>query len=224
MLFSTREKLNDPFDCNLTYEIHTGAEIQNIKKVFGKIFIDFGAEGIDGIVERYLKNPPLFEKSIKENIDDTFKYNGLCCFCKNNENILMWSHYADNHRGVCLEFDTDRDEELFKNPLLVKYEKDIPEFNYFNHYENIRDFMLGIKYIKWDYEEEVRINVNVENGNLIKFKKQSLSGIYFGLNCENIHQKEIKNILSQKGYSNTLLYGTQKMQRKFKVDYFPLLT
>ena len=31
----------------------------------------------------------------------------ICFFCmsKVNDDVLMWSHYADNHRGLCLEFD-----------------------------------------------------------------------------------------------------------------------
>src|ERR1700704_3968385 len=30
----------------------------------------------------------------------------IYCLTPIPHSILMWSHYADNHRGVCLEFDT----------------------------------------------------------------------------------------------------------------------
>ena len=32
---------------------------------------------------------------------------GVVCFSASPTQMLLWSHYADGHRGVCLEFDTD---------------------------------------------------------------------------------------------------------------------
>lgn len=30
----------------------------------------------------------------------------ICCFSISNDNMLMWSHYADSHKGICLIFDS----------------------------------------------------------------------------------------------------------------------
>jgi hypothetical protein len=30
----------------------------------------------------------------------------ITCFSEVNYNILMWSHYANNHKGICLKFKT----------------------------------------------------------------------------------------------------------------------
>lgn len=46
------------------------------------------------------------------NIETELQKFGVTCFTENPTDILMWSHYADNHRGVCLSFDFD--EEAFK--------------------------------------------------------------------------------------------------------------
>lgn len=35
------------------------------------------------------------------------KYVPMACFSEKPNNILMWSHYADSHRGFVLEYDTD---------------------------------------------------------------------------------------------------------------------
>lgn len=32
----------------------------------------------------------------------------VCCFCENVTSILMWSHYARDHTGFCLEYDLRR--------------------------------------------------------------------------------------------------------------------
>jgi hypothetical protein len=29
----------------------------------------------------------------------------LKSFCEEKDNLLMWSHYADNHKGICIEYD-----------------------------------------------------------------------------------------------------------------------
>jgi Protein of unknown function (DUF2971) len=29
----------------------------------------------------------------------------VCCFCETSDSTSMWTHYADQHRGCCLEFD-----------------------------------------------------------------------------------------------------------------------
>lgn len=34
----------------------------------------------------------------------------VLCFSRTNDSLLLWSHYADNHRGICLEYEfTDND-------------------------------------------------------------------------------------------------------------------
>lgn len=40
-------------------------------------------------------------------------------FSKTDDNILMWSHYANNHQGYCLVFRA-RDNKLYQEPLLKK--------------------------------------------------------------------------------------------------------
>ena len=38
------------------------------------------------------------------------------CAAKNNDNQLLWAHYADNHKGICIEYDLiNTKTELFKN-------------------------------------------------------------------------------------------------------------
>ena len=32
---------------------------------------------------------------------------GLLCFTKHWRNPVLWSHYADTHRGLCLGFEVD---------------------------------------------------------------------------------------------------------------------
>ncbi len=48
-------------------------------------------------------------KQVKKNIY-------ICSFTKNSDAPIMWSHYANEHKGICLEFNSI-DNHIFQNPL-----------------------------------------------------------------------------------------------------------
>ena len=75
---------------------------------------------------------------------------GLICFCKHWHNPLLWSHYADKHRGMCLAFDVD-DRAL----IPVNYVKDRSALKMPLTKESA-DELLFTKYLDWKYEEELR--------------------------------------------------------------------
>ena len=108
----------------------------------------------------------------------------------------MWSHYASNHKGVCLCFKAElKDEELgfyFDSEFLplneVKYREDFPEpVNMLNPDKNeLKYFMdfLTTKYDDWEYEKEYRLfvpNMGQNAKSLKQYKKEYLEGIIFGL-------------------------------------------
>ena len=40
---------------------------------------------------------------------------------ENPDNLLMWAHYARNHTGLCIEFDTSEDFLLATELYQVRY-------------------------------------------------------------------------------------------------------
>ena len=42
---------------------------------------------------------------------------GILSLSALNDNVIMWSHYADSHRGVCIEYTDYRDEQLQQDAL-----------------------------------------------------------------------------------------------------------
>ena len=45
----------------------------------------------------------------------------VCCFTRNNHDLLMWTFYADNSKGLVLGFDTNEDLHAFQKIAEVKY-------------------------------------------------------------------------------------------------------
>jgi Protein of unknown function (DUF2971) len=84
---------------------------------------------------------------------------GILSFSRRWDRILLWSHYADRHRGVCLGFEVSSLETKFGE---VRYGADkIPYPAKLDV-----DFMwqaLRTKYHGWRYEEEWRVFIELNN-------------------------------------------------------------
>ena len=81
-------------------------------------------------------------------------------FSEINDDILMWSHYAGRHNGVCIEFScTDkRHADFLAQAFPVKYQQELPSINYYATplIKQLEAFILT-KAKHWEYEKERRI-------------------------------------------------------------------
>ena len=76
---------------------------------------------------------------------------GLLCFSKSWRNPVLWSHYAGEHRGICLGFDVP-ESCLHK----VKYVAQRLEFEQLVPDEDQLQQLLRTKFKDWGYEAEYR--------------------------------------------------------------------
>lgn len=86
---------------------------------------------------------------------------GILCLSENNDNILMWSHYADSHKGICIGFTPASPEsaEFWEEAYCVKYEDEVPFPNIYtvaNRFDLVEASLLT-KSRLWAYEHEWRI-------------------------------------------------------------------
>src|SRR3984885_100740 len=114
--FSDPYSFNDPYDCNLSFNL------DNIE--FGKIY-DYLVSANELVVEKMTKNDlkkraeflfnnPLYLEELTELIiKDEINNKGIYCLSEADDILLMWSHYANCHKGVCLTFDLEKDRQLF---------------------------------------------------------------------------------------------------------------
>ena len=80
---------------------------------------------------------------------------GVLCFSKSWDNPVLWSHYADRHRGIALGFDIDSD--IVKE---VTYAEKRPPFREAD--EPTLHTLLYTKHCDWQYENEVRVYARLE--------------------------------------------------------------
>lgn len=210
LYFSKPKEFNDPFDCLfpiLPYEITQKQVLEKIhskdpesreKRKQLKLYIrDFCKKDIGSYVNYFnslIKNDSKMLYELNRDQSDIFE---VCCFSKNFKNILMWSHYADSHKGICIgiktiyeensnliEFKKVKDVDKIKAEK-VKYNsenKKIPPVNYQDLTEDLVVQSIITKSLHWKYEEEYRTillknMVNIQNLNL---KKENICKVIFG--------------------------------------------
>lgn len=106
------------------------------------------------------------EKNHVESYSKTFDYFRIRCFSMcSPKNILMWSHYADNHKGFCIKyrlsnyFINESENELGCHMYLKKVNYTKTKNTKLRIDIKSIDSTLGYatKYKDWKYEKEVRL-------------------------------------------------------------------
>src|ERR1035441_10393936 len=80
----------------------------------------------------------------------------IYCLTPLPSSTLMWSHYADNHRGLCLEFSTNNN--VFRCAQRIVYRSKYPVWHPHTLLleTNIEEALLT-KSRDWRYEKEYRV-------------------------------------------------------------------
>ena len=109
---------------------------------------------------------------------------GVLSLSRSWNNVLMWSHYADKHKGICLGFDVL--DELTSE---VAYVGEVLEVGNLSEVprdekEKIVERLLHAKYKGWCYEKEVRMHGEMK-------EKDEETGLYFMNFDERLKLKEV---------------------------------
>lgn len=192
--FPKPSELNDPYDCNVPINF-TDSTIEELEEIYQML-----SEGLaekEVISKQYLSNgKPNKElqkdihslaKKVELKKQEYFNKIGVACFSESPsskpDNILLWSHYADGHKGFCLEFDTCYFPFTgLVIPLQkVNYEPEFPSTNSASAVKGGEVWLIPLttKSDEWFYEHEWRLIFG--KGSLICFyEPEALTAIYFG--------------------------------------------
>jgi hypothetical protein len=158
--------LNDDFNIALidSFEWHlfTG---KNTSRLFK--YSPFNINTVDSLTNQYFYlasknqlNDPI-EMSTKKNIGSTLNIGDnyrICCFSNNKNSMLMWSHYAEEHQGVMVEYWFGGDLPIGVGIDKVTYSDEAKRKKEEN--KHIFNQYLLIKNKAWSYEDEVRLFTN----------------------------------------------------------------
>lgn len=247
LFFNHPEDFNDPFDSKIevTYKgtIKDWYYFASKRKIDKKVIDQRIKEKIIIEVENgiFELNQTKNDKLLKDLAKNRYK---ICSFSETNLSILMWSHYAGSHKGICLCFKTQKVEnhhhlleflipESMSLSLSILFPVDYhkPKPKIINmltlapeEYKKLMDFYIR-KHQDWEYEKEHRQlifdEVEHEKGFTVKYRKEDLEGIIFGLKAKREEIEEICDIISiyylWQGIKVNF-YSTHEIQGEFAIE------
>jgi hypothetical protein len=147
---------------------------------------------------------------------ESFNWYRAMCFCSDGksrkavENTLMWAHYANCHKGFCIEYRLGKNDFRTDNKLNLSASR-MFKMTYEDPYKKPLDFSnpettlssrtaFAYKSKDWEYENEIRIvsyNPLVEK-DCVQYKlrtPQPVKAVYFGYKCKDDTIKRVQDIL-----------------------------
>lgn len=206
LYFCSVNKFNDPFDCRFQIKF-CGSDYEKSK------FVNESLKAQAPHLKRQERrskarkaskrlNDPDIANAMRDLARQYMEKWGLCCLSEVRDNILMWAHYANAHRGFCLEFSN---ELCFVPnvhridiggmvpfpviPIPVAYSEEYPVANPVSNDTATDIFLTKAK--QWEYEKEWRMALPGATGSY-KFPSHCLTGIIFGCRMLEKHKEMIR--------------------------------
>lgn len=200
--------LNDPFEWRFGYKGHD-PENREAKKI------------LDAWVESVFA--------------ERDKVVGIICFSATAKEPVLWSHYADKHRGVAFEIDCPNNPKALKKisypPERVSIDLDkFARFRRNNDITGLKEYLRPLmeqtirqKSPGWDYEQEYRFNVDL-NENLetsagnyfLGITNNLLTRVILGWKCP-LEEQYVLKALSAAGFTSTKVVRAEISNDRYEV-------
>jgi hypothetical protein len=166
---SNPAKLNDPWDCRPWFDSKSLDKEDVLLKVvewhYGQVRLGGippltphqNEQWITSLRRNQEERANLMESLSKTALHRMLVQRRIYCLTPDPDSTLMWSHYAEQHRGICLEFGVDND--LFRRAKQVVYAPAYPVWLPYE-FEERQDRTLEVittKAEEWAYEKEFRL-------------------------------------------------------------------
>jgi hypothetical protein len=152
----------------------------------------------------------------------------IVCLAMRPDDLLLWAHYGDAHRGMCIEFNSAM--EPFSKALPIWYEDLFPKLDLAKwDADSIVRLVLLTKAKCWEYEKEFRLLANDVEGSwyarcdqdLIDLPKGAVRAIHLGHKC-TLEQIEEVRCLVRRFAPDVKLYSWVRVLGEFKIVKAPI--
>ncbi len=196
LYFASPSSFNDPFDCKVHFQPTSLSELRKrYEQSMHRLRPDLARAGRrtkarDDFRQRDLKE--VMKKTTGKTQDSVNKL-GVLSLSATDKNILLWSHYAAGHTGLCLRFSGISNSSFFGRAQQVKYSVGYPKVSVGVGPFNSTDVeaLLFTKAKAWDYEQEWRIIDNKKGFGEKRFPPELLTGVILGARMSQEDRDEV---------------------------------
>lgn len=207
---SQASSFNDPFDCLLYCDVDKVCKSPKFIKIMIAQYPSIKKSDIINNVEE-------IKQFLSEKFQDDMR---VTCFSEVWKSILMWSHYADCHKGFCIEYDTvglSKTKRRLLFPVLYQEEQiDITE-NIQNFTSSAGLITMVSKALEWEYEREWRmISIRKDRQERFYFRKE-IRSVILGLRCSKENREKVCKWALENGkevYQTFIIHGKYELDRE----------
>jgi len=177
----------------------------------------------DSVAIEYVKKNGMFNE---------VKNRGVSCFSRKYDHMLMWSHYAQSHRGICIGFNM---LQLYINVARYSGERMIALVNYVEEMEPVDYYYSNgeaiLRWMKtkaavWSYEEEIRIILNGldyqgQENFIVNLDSDCFNSIYYGSMISN-ENRTLLDILTAEKMPNVEIFQMERQSNSFLLKASPI--
>jgi hypothetical protein len=160
---------------------------------------------------------------LEHNLKDLAKA-GVYSLTEEKDDLLMWAHYADSHRGFVIGYDSSEEMETYlESPHLlpVEYSDEYPKYSiedFLSNKMNVIQKMAVHKGRQWEHEKEWRILF--PRSNATRKMPWPISGIIFGHRMQHTHKDTIYELMTGKS-TNIVFFEAVPSKSMYKLDIQP---
>jgi len=194
LYFPAPADLNDPFECKphlatvATPEQQRRYMIQLVKRISP----EKSRVERKQIVNALAADRLLFRQTMFRATQATLDAAGIYSLSARPRDLLMWPHYADNHRGVCVRFDMQALLDAKHVPFPVIYADQRPACD--TILEETVDWLNKAVLTKgrpWEYEQEWRLVVNRGARSVLPLFAPTIDGVLLGANISAANRADV---------------------------------
>lgn len=212
-------KFTNPADFNDPFEFHGNLiniklSLRHILNIYKKHNPNFTKKRLKKHKKEIKKNPKYPVSELDHLFEERKKAARVSCFSEIFDNILMWAHYAEKHRGVCIKFDSDKLKKSFKRDSMfckTNYSKKIKTKKLSKYKENAIKHWISSKGKDWKYEKEVRIILGSHERDTASFNIDSIREIIFGCKLTENEKIDLEKFIFNDKKFNWINTGEMKI-------------
>lgn len=211
------DTMNDPFENRARIVTEDGTSVYDALEYPAANDTGLEITGLDTFARFF--SDQITHMSFWHKINDAL---GILSFSELPGQLLMWSHYAENHRGVCLQFRNTVIVDGATAPAPVRYQQEYPNIVVRGSEHTHDELLTPVALTKsscWDYEREWRLVSLIKGSRRVTYRPESLTGIILGARMRKDDKERVIAWVKQSG-DDIALYGSSLRDTEYSLHLY----
>ena len=234
------KEFNDPFDVAIPFRFDKADRATKLRwaqEYLKRMKPDLNYQQRRQLARKRLleikKQPDYWENVQKWFFGYLYELLGMCCLTAVKDNLLMWSHYSDKHKGFCVGVDTEKLVSLQISLALslkgleverVQYTDKVPDIDFFtsklSNDQWKKDFatLISTKSKHWAHEREYRLIYWGHPNTTLEIGYDAITEIILGCRTTDADKANLLSIIKQTE-CNAKVFQARKHARRFSLEF-----